>query len=331
MSRAPRLVASLLAVLAALAFAASLALGPVAINPAALLGFGPDAQAEAAALILREIRLPRAVLALLIGAGLGASGAALQGFLRNPLAEPGVIGVSAFAALGAVIALYSGLSAAVPLALPVLAIGAALLAAGLLYLLAGRAATVTLILAGVALSSLAGALTALALNLSPNPFAAQEIVFWLMGSLTDRSLLHVALAAPFIVAGLALLFRAARALDVLTLSEEAAASLGVDLQALRWLVVLGTALSVGAATAVAGVIGFVGLVVPHLLRPLARHRPALLVPMSALGGALLLLLADIAVRLITPGAELKLGVVTALVGAPFFLWLVIRSRGSVLP
>ncbi|MFC3099063.1 FecCD family ABC transporter permease [Alteraurantiacibacter palmitatis] len=328
MIRTPRLIGAILAALAALAFLASLTLGPVAVHPAALFVPGTELHGDAAMLIMREIRLPRALLALLIGAALGASGAALQGFLRNPLAEPGVIGVSAFAALGAVIALYTGLSSAVPLALPVLATGAALLAAGLLYVLAGRASTLTLILAGVALSSLAGALTALALNLSPNPFAAQEIVFWLMGSLTDRSLLHVALATPFILAGLVLLLLAARALDVLTLGEEAATSLGVDLARLRWQVVLGTALSAGAATAVAGVIGFVGLVVPHLLRPVLGHRPAVLVPMSALGGGLLLLLADIAVRLVTPGAELKLGVVTALVGAPFFLWLVLRSRGG---
>ncbi|MFC3100455.1 iron ABC transporter permease [Altererythrobacter lauratis] len=328
MNRIPPLIGATLAASAALAFAASLMLGPVAIHPAALFVPGPELHGDAATLIMREIRLPRALLALLIGAALGASGAALQGFLRNPLAEPGVIGVSAWAALGAVIALYTGLSAAMPLALPLLAIGAALLAAGLLYALAGRASILTLILAGVALSSLAGALTALVLNLSPNPFAAQEIVFWLMGSLTDRSLLHVALAAPFILAGLMLLLFAARALDVLTLGEEAAASLGVDLARLRWQVVLGTALGVGAATAVAGVIGFVGLVVPHLLRPVLGHRPRLLVPMSALGGGLLLLLADIAVRLVTPGAELKLGVVTALVGAPFFLWLVLRSRGG---
>ena len=275
---------------------------------------------------MREIRLPRALLGLLIGAALGMSGAALQGFLRNPLAEPGVIGVSGAAALGAVLALYTGLSLAVPLALPALAIAGALAAVLVLQALAAGASTLTLILAGVALSSLAGALTALALNLSPNPFAAQEIVFWLLGSLTDRSLVHVALAAPFILAGMALLLATARDLETLTLGEEAAASLGVNLARTRWLVVLGTALAVGAATAVAGVIGFVGLVVPHLLRPLVGHRPAALLPVSALGGALLLLVADVAVRLVTPGTELKLGVLTSLVGAPFFLWLVVRSR-----
>ena len=320
------LVATVLSVLVAAAFLASLSIGPAAAGLSALFGQTTGGDAATAALIMREIRLPRALLGLLIGAALGMSGAALQGFLRNPLAEPGVIGVSGAAALGAVLALYTGLSIAVPLALPALAIIGALVAVLVLQALASGASTLTLILAGVALSSLSGALTALALNLSPNPFAAQEIVFWLLGSLTDRSLVHVALAAPFIVVGMALLLASARDLEALTLGEEAAASLGVNLARTRWLVVTGTALAVGAATAVAGVIGFVGLVVPHLLRPLVGHRPAALLPVSALGGALLLLVADIAVRLVTPGTELKLGVLTALVGAPFFLWLVVRSR-----
>lgn len=317
-----------LATLVTMAFALSLAIGPAAANLSALFGQLTGGEADTAILIMREIRLPRALLALLIGATLGASGAALQGFLRNPLAEPGVIGISSAAALGAVIALYTGLSVVMPLALPVLAITGALLAVLVLQLLSGGSSVLTLILAGVAISSLAGALTALALNLSPNPFAAQEIVFWMMGSLTDRSLVHVGLAAPFILVGLALMLGSARSLEALTLGEDAAVSMGVDLGRLRWMIVLGTALSVGAATAVAGVIGFVGLVVPHLLRPLVGHRPAYLLPVSALGGALLLLVADIAVRLVTPGTELKLGVLTALVGAPFFMWLVVRSRSG---
>ena len=320
--------ASVLAVLVALAFVLSLSIGPAAVAPGALFGQLTGGEADIAILIMREIRLPRALLAVLIGATLGTAGAALQGFLRNPLAEPGVIGVSASAALGAVIAIYTGLSATQPLALPVLAIGGALLSVLILQALSRGASTLTLILAGVALSSIAGAMTALALNLSPNPFAAQEIIFWMLGSITDRSMVHVALAAPFIIAGMAALFATGRDLEALTLGETAAASMGVNLTRTRLLVVLGTTLAVGAATAVSGVIGFVGLVVPHLLRPLVGHRPAALLPVSALGGALLLLAADIAVRLATPGTELKLGVLTALIGAPFFLWLVIRSRGA---
>lgn len=317
-----------LAVLVAIAFLASLSIGPAAVGLGALFGQLTGGEADTAVLIMREIRLPRALLALLIGAGLGVAGAALQGFLRNPLAEPGVIGVSATAALGATLALYTGLSAAAPLALPLVAIGGALIAVLVLQGLSGGASTLTLMLAGVAISSLAGALTSLVLNLSPNPFAAQEIIFWMLGSITDRSMVHVALAAPFILAGLALLLASAHDLEALTLGEEAAAGMGVDLARTRLLVVVGTALAVGAATAVSGVIGFVGLVAPHLLRPLVGHRPALLLPVSGLGGALLLLVADILVRLVTPGAELKLGVLTALVGAPFFLWLVVRSRAG---
>jgi iron complex transport system permease protein len=267
------------------------------------------------------------LLALLIGAGLGMSGAALQGYLRNPLAEPGLLGISGAAALGAAVAFYTGLSAAFPLALPLMALAGAFAATVLVQALAGAgASSITLILAGIAVSSLAGALTSLVLNLSPNPFAASEIVYWLLGSLADRSMPHVALAAPFLLAGLALLLSLGRALDALTLGEDAAASMGVTLARTRLLAVLGTALAVGAGVAVAGAIGFVGLVVPHMLRPFVGGLPSRLLPASALGGAVLLLAADIAVRLIAPERDLKLGVLTALVGAPFFLWLVWRTR-----
>ncbi len=315
-----------LAALVALAFAASLAVGPAGVGPlealAALTGRGD----EAARIIVLEVRLPRAVLALLIGSALGLAGAALQGYLRNPLAEPGLIGVSAAGALGAVLTLYTGVAGAFALALPLGGIAGAAAGVTVVQLLAGRdTGTLALILAGVAVTSFAGAATALALSLAPSPFAALEIVFWMMGSLADRSLLHVWLAAPFIVAGGALLLSAGRPLDALTLGEDTAATLGVDLARLRARLVAGTALAVGAAVAVAGVVGFVGLVVPHLLRPLVGYRPGALLPASALGGAALTLAADIAVRA-APGDELKLGVVTALVGAPFFLWLVIAER-----
>ena len=327
MTRLPYpLLCGLLAGGIVLATMASLMIGPAAAGLGALFGSLTGGDADTAILIMREVRLPRALLAILVGGSLGLSGAALQGFLRNPLAEPGVIGVSGAASLGAVIALYFGLSAVFSLALPLMAIAGALGAALLLHVLSGRQSILTLILAGVALSSLTGALTALALNLSPNPFAAFEIVFWLLGSFTDRSMVHVTLAAPFIIAGWVMLLAAAPSLDALSLGEDAATSMGANLGHTRILIIGGTALCVGAATAVSGIIGFVGLVVPHLLRPLVGHRPSRLLPVSALGGALILLLADILVRLITPGTELKLGVVTSLVGAPFFLWLVLRSR-----
>lgn len=310
------------------AFGVSLLTGPSDIGLAELMSSLGSAGADSTALILEEIRLPRAILGLAIGASLGLSGAALQGYLRNPLAEPGIIGISATAALGAVIAIYTGLSLAYPLALPILAIAGSVLAVLVLQLLVGPGGALSLILAGVALSSLAGALTSLALNLSPNPFAALEIIFWMLGSIADRSMDHVHLAVPFMAAGWVVLMTTARSLDVLSLGEETAGGLGVDLSRTRLLVVTGTAISVGAATAVSGVIGFVGLIVPHLLRPLVGHRPSRLLPASALGGALLLLLSDIGVRLLTPGTELKLGVLTALVGAPFFLSLILRHRST---
>jgi len=320
------LIPSLAGVMA-VAFAASLAVGPAGLGSgeliAALLGQG----SEGARIILLEVRLPRAILGLLVGGTLGLAGAALQGFLRNPLAEPGLIGVSASAALGAVLMLYTGLAAAATLALPLGGIAGALAGMLAVQALAGRdTGPLNLILAGVAVTSFAGAATALVLNLAPSPFAALEIVFWMMGSLADRSFVHVWLATPFVAAGAALLLTLGRALDALTLGEDTALTLGIDLPGVRRRLLLGMALAVGAATAVAGSIGFVGLVVPHLLRPLARHRPGLVLPASALGGAALTLIADVAVRLLSPGRELKLGVLTALVGAPFFLWLVLAMR-----
>jgi iron complex transport system permease protein len=308
--------------LVALLAAVSMSTGPVG------LALGSDA----AWLILTEIRLPRTLLAILIGAALGASGAALQGYLRNPLAEPGIIGISGGAGLGAVLAIHTGLSSVFALALPLGGLAGALLATALVLLLAGPGGrSLTLVLAGVAIGSMATALISGVLSLSRNPFATVEMVFWLLGSLADRSLTHVWLSAPFIVLGLALLLRLGTALDALTLGEEAAENLGVDLDRVRRSLVAGAALSVGAATAVAGTIGFVGLVVPHVLRPLVGHRPSRLIGASALGGAVLVLAADIILRIVTPAGELRLGVLTAVLGTPFFLWLVARTRRELLP
>lgn len=294
-----------------------------------LLAMIASGNADTATMIMMEVRLPRTLLALMIGATLGLAGASLQGYLRNPLADPGVVGVTSAASLGAVLALYTGISMAFPLALPMMGIAGALLCALLLQGLAGKGGVLSLVLAGVAVSSLCAALMSLALNLSPNPYAAAEIMFWLMGSVTDRSMDHVAFAAPFIIIGWVVLVLSARALDALSLGEESAASLGVNLIVTRNLVVGGTAISVGAATSVSGGIGFIGLVVPHLLRPLVGHSPSRLLLASALGGAALLLAADILVRVLPTGMELKLGVVTALVGAPFFLWLIFRARTEI--
>lgn len=295
-------------------------------------GIGLPGSPDAARLIFLEIRLPRALLGLLIGGALGLSGAALQGYLRNPLAEPGLLGMSGGASLGAVIAIHSGLSAIIPLVLPLAGLAGAALATLAVLLLAGeRSGPLTLILGGVAVSSVTAALTTLALNLSPNPFASVEMVFWMMGSLTDRSLIHLGLAAPLMIAGMALLLTLGRSLDALTLGEAAAQNLGVDPRRLKLTLIAGAALAVGPATSVAGSIAFVGLVVPHLLRPLVGHEPGRLLLASLLGGALLVLTADVALRLLSPFGDLRLGVVTALLGAPFFFWLVLKTRSELGP
>lgn len=312
-------------------FLAALVVGPADIGPAQSLkalvlgGEGPMT------LVMREIRLPRAVLALLIGGSLGLAGAAMQGYLRNPLADPGLIGVSGSAALGAVLAIQTGLAASFAFGLPLAALAGALIGVCLVLVLAGpRGSSLTLILAGIAISALAGAFTSLVLNLSPNPFAANEIVFWMMGSLADRSMTHVWIALPLIVVGAVMLATLARGLNALTLGEDAAETMGIGLRRLRLTLIFGTAGVVGAATAVAGAIGFVGLVVPHLLRPFVGAQPGRLLWASAFGGAAMLSAADIAVRVILPARDLKLGVVTALVGAPLFLHLIYRTRRDMM-
>jgi iron complex transport system permease protein len=306
--------------------AASIASGSVWLTPSQVLHvFGPNPE-DLARLIVLELRLPRAVLGLAIGGTLGLCGAVLQGLLRNPLADPALLGVSSGAALGAVIALYFGLSAEFAYAAPVLGLVGATGAAMLTFLF-GRGGTLSLILAGAAVSGLCGAGLSLALNLAPNPSGAYEIMTWLMGSLTDSSWDHVKLAAPFIIVGSVILASTARSLDALSLGEAQAESLGIDLDRLRLTILIGVALCVGGATSVAGAIGFVGLISPHLVRPFVGHQPSRTLLPSALFGAALLLGADVGSRLLRyHGAEIKLGVFTALVGTPFFFWLVVRLR-----
>jgi iron complex transport system permease protein len=275
--------------------------------------------------IVAELRLPRAILGLAIGAALGLTGAVLQGYLRNPLADPAVVGVSSSAALGAVAAIVL-FSATAPL---VIFVAAMLAACGSMLLLAGlawRADSTAFILAGTVLASLSGALTAFLISIAPNPFATAEIIDWIMGSLTDRSFAEVQLATPFIAIGCVLLLFTGRALDALSLGEDAARSLGVRLGGVQLLIVLGTGLAVGASVAVTGVVGFVGLIVPHLLRPLTGARPSALLLPSALGGAALLLAADSLVRLSPGASELRLGVAMALLGTPFFFVLLLKMR-----
>lgn len=319
-----RLHGALLLAAAATA-AGSLWIGRTSGGPA--FGFGGP---ELAPAIFFELRLPRALLAVLVGGTLGICGAALQGLLRNPLAEPGILGASSGAAFGAVVVFYFGLAAADSLLLPLGAVTGSLAALATLYALAARRGDfLTIVLAGIAINALAAALTSLALNFAPSPYAALEILFWMLGSLADRSMTHVWLAVWLMVPGWLMVAAAARGLDALTLGETTAASLGFPARPTQWLVIGGTALSVGAAVAVAGVVGFVGLVVPHLLRPWVGYHPSRLLFPSFLAGALLTLLADIAIRLMPPGPELKLGVVTALIGAPFFLHLIMRPRGGI--
>jgi len=316
-----------LLVLVVVLFILSLGVGPVFLPPDAVVSALAGGGSEAARIIVGEIRLPRALLALLIGAILGLSGAALQGLLRNPLAAPSLFGAPSAAAFGAVTVIALGFVDALSFALPFAAIAGAFISVGLLILVAGPSASLlVLILAGLAISSLAAAGTSLALNLAPNPFAALEIAFWLLGSLEDRSFRHVWIALPFIGIAAIILFWDRRAFRALTLGEEAAQSLGIDLSAVRIRVVLGVAMGVGASVAVAGTIGFIGLVAPHLVRPFVRYDPGRLLLPSALSGAALLLAADIVVRIVPASNEIKVGVVTALIGAPFFILLILRRR-----
>ena len=308
----------------------SLGIGPVRLSPSkvleALFGGGTLEQG----IIIREIRLPRAILGFCIGAVLGLSGAALQGLLRNPLASPSLFGAPQAAAFGAVLMITLGAADVRSFALPVAAICAAFASVFLLLVVAGRnASLLLLILAGLAISSLAGAATALTMNLAPNPFASLEIAFWLLGSLEDRSFRHVLISLPFMAVGALILIWQRNAFRALALGEDAAQSLGVNVPALRLLVITGVALSVGAAVAVAGTIGFIGLVAPHLMRPLVGYDPARLVFPSALAGAALLVSADIAVRLIPSSSDIKVGVLTAIIGVPFFLYLIVRERRSL--
>ncbi|WP_138381113.1 FecCD family ABC transporter permease [Luteithermobacter gelatinilyticus] len=282
---------------------------------------------ETTTIIIQELRLPRVALGLLAGATLGLSGAALQGLLRNPLADPGVIGVSSSAGLGAVIAIYFGLSASLPLTVPLLAMTGALLATLVLLFLAARDASIlTLILAGIGISSLATALMSLVLNFAPTAMSVQDMIMWLLGSLENRTIQDLGLALPFILLGWGLMLGVGQGLDATSLGEETAHTLGINLKRLRLQVVLGSALSVGAVVSICGAVGFVGLVVPHIMRHFVGHAPGRLLLSSALGGAILLSLADLATRLPIGQGQLRLGVVTAFVGAPLFLYIIYKTR-----
>ena len=318
-----RLLSVLIGLLIA-AFFIALQQGPVALDWVAALHQPRD---SIHGVIFWQVRLPRAFLAVCVGASLGIAGASLQGLLRNPLAGPDLLGVSSCAALGAVLSLYFGLATLSWIVLPLGGIAGAAVAVLLIFLLAGRRASLlTLILAGIAVNAVMSSFIALALNFSPNPFALSEMMYWLLGSLANRSGNDVLVGVPFMLAGSLMLLSCGRYLDALTLGEETAQSLGFPAAKLRLRIVVGVALAVGAAVAVSGNIGFVGLVVPHLLRPWVGYEPRRLLLSSALGGAILLLVADMAVQWLSPSGGLKLGVVTALIGGPFFLHLIVKQR-----
>ena len=318
MTRTPKFIA--LGLLVVVLFGLSLGCGKVSVPLDAWFSSDPRWW------IILELRLPRAVLGLALGATLGLSGAVLQGYLRNPLADPAVVGVSSVAALAAVAAIVFGLGSG-----PAIFVAAMLGAGGAVALLAALTwrspSAITFILAGTVLSSLAGAMTAFLISIAPNPYAVAEVIDWIMGALTDRGWEDVTFALPPMAVGAVLLLLTGLSLDALALGEAAARSLGIRMGRVRLLVVLGTGLVVGAGVAVTGVIGFVGLVVPHLLRPIFGHRPSALLLPSALGGAALVLAADSLVRLAPGAGEVRLGVAMALIGAPFFLGLLVKERG----
>ena len=322
----PRFVLPSVALAVLLATAVlSLFLGRVNVSPSEILAGIGSPNASLAGVVVTELRLPRTILAIIVGAALGLSGAVLQGLLRNPLAEPGLLGVTNGAALGAVIAIYFGLSHVFPLATPLLGLAGAM-GAGALTFAFGRTSSLTLILAGAAVSSLMAAFVAMALNFAPSPYAAYEMSIWMLGSFSEKSWDHILLAAPFMVLGVAVLATMGRAIDALSLGEAQAESLGIAVDRTRVLTLLGVGLAVGAATSVVGSVGFIGLVAPHLVRPFVGHQPSRTLLPSALLGATLLLLADIGTRVIHTNTELRLGVITSLIGAPFFFWLLLRLR-----
>ncbi len=326
----PRLAIPALLALLALAFVGALAFGELRLSPgqvvAALTGGGDDL----ARTVIRDFRLPRALVGMAVGAALGASGVVMQAFFRNPLASPGLLGVSSGGALGAVAVLALGPALGVAglamWALPAASILGAFAATGAVLLLAQRGAgTERLLLSGVALNALLGAGTSFLLTSTAGHFEVNaQILFWLMGGLESRSWEHVWMGVPAIAAACLLLLPLGRAMDLLSLGEQSAQSLGVDVRRLRRQLILLSTVLTALATAVAGIVGFVGLVVPHVMRLAFGPDHRRLLPYSMLGGAAFLLACDLITRTFPLG--LRLGVVTSLVGGPFFLWLLRRPR-----
>lgn len=319
----------LLLLLGALGFF-SLFIGTVPLEASDIFGALLGQAEESTEIIVRELRLPRIVLGMMVGASLGLSGAALQGLLRNPLADPGVIGVSSSAGLGAVIAIYFGMGEVFPLSVQFMSMGGALLATSVLIFVSSRDSSVlTLILVGIGIGSLATAAMALAMNFAPNPSSLQDMIMWLLGSLENRTMTDIKLSGPFILGGWLLMWGVHQGLDACSLGDETAQTLGINLKTLRLKIIMGSAISVGAAVAVCGSIGFVGLVVPHIIRGFIGHAPGQLLLPSALLGAIILTVADLFTRMPFGNEQLQLGVITAFVGAPLFLYIIYKTRGDM--
>ena len=295
-----------------------------------LFSLAGEGVSEADDVIVWTIRLPRVLVAALSGASLAAAGAAMQGLFRNPLAEPSVVGVSAGAGLGAVIAFVTGLVAQSALWLPLCSFVAALLTLLGVYSLAtrsGRTPIAALLLAGIAVGSFLTALSSLLISMNFVDWqVAAEILYWMMGGLDSRSWVHVWIVLPFTIVGGALTIWFARDLDLMLTGEEVSASLGVDVQTLKLSVLAAAALLTAASVAVSGILAFVGLVVPHIVRLILGPSHRILLPASMLTGAVFLIGCDILARTIYAPMEIRLGVVTAAIGAPFFLWLLHARR-----
>lgn len=314
----------------------SLSLGPVAIPVShvasivvAFLGIEGGEFSRTEQLVIEQIRLPRIVVGAAVGMALGVAGATMQGLFRNPMADPGIIGVSAGGAVGAVVAIATGTAGLFFLALPAFAFFGAMAAAFLVYGIAvvgGHFSMATLLLAGVAVNAFLGAVVSAIIILLPDNEALREVLFWLAGGLDSRSWEHVRISLPLVVGSAAVITLMARDLNLLMLGDDEARSMGVRVGFARTALLAAAALATGAAVAVSGVIGFVGLVTPHVLRLLLGPDHRVLIPMSAAGGAVFVILADTVARTIIQPAEFRVGVLTAFVGAPFFILLLIRNK-----
>ncbi len=323
----PNVINALLLLVLCLAFGMSISTGSSNLSVFSLISSAFSTEDSLEKLIFIDIRLPRALIGIVVGATLGMCGAALQGLLRNPLVDSGLVGISNGAALGAVIALYFGFGNLIWFAVPAAGMIGAMVSTLLIFILSGKSSSImTLLLAGVAVNSLTVSLISLALNFAPNPYAMSEIIYWLLGSISNRSLNDFYLVIPFMLTGWFMILLSAKYLTALSLGEDTAQTLGFNSKRSRAFLIIGIALSVGAAVSVSGGIGFVGLFIPHMMRPLMRFEPGKLLLSSALAGAIMVLLADVAVQVISPTQELKLGVITALIGGPFFLYLIVKNR-----